>query len=137
MRRNNNGHEAHPHTDSLGQRLLGKLQERVRKRLLRLGDELELKAMTSWVSFKSRKVRRVFAEVRAHRKDVEAFILPPIEFLGEADGMAMPAPPTQGWGWFRSKLRITKKEELAAATDLILLSYTVRREMNRRGSSGS
>lgn len=136
MRRSNSGPEVGPDTASQGQKLLSGLQERVRKRLLRMGDELETKAMISWVSFKSRDVRRVFAEVRAHRKDIEAFILPLVESPGEADGVALPAPPTQGWGWFRSKLRITREEELAVATDLLLLSYTVRREMNRKGSRG-
>lgn len=121
---------------SVGQRLLSGLQDRVRKRLRSMGDVLETKVTPSWVSFRSRNLRRVFAEVRAHCHDIEAFILPPVGSLAGADGIAFPSPPTQGWGWFQSKFRVTRTEELAVAADLLLQSYTLRREMSRKGSHG-
>ncbi len=127
--------KSRPDIDSKGRRLLRKLQIQVEERLRRLGDVLETKATTSWVSFRSKGLRRVFAEVRAHRHDVEAFILPPVESLTEGDGLPVPSPPSQGWGWFRSKFRVTSENELAVATDLLVQSYDLRQEMSRRSSN--
>ncbi len=116
-----------------GKTLLRALKARVGARLTEAGDRLETKAMTGWVSFKSRDLRRVFAEVRPHRHNVEAFILPPVASLTGADGVALPSPPTQGWGWFQSKFHITRTEDVGVAVDLLIQSYVLRREMTRGG----
>lgn len=114
-----------------GPALLEALEQSVAEALRRRGDVLEARQRTGWVAFRSRQLQRVFAEVRAHRGDVEAFILPAPHELPRANGLARAAPPTQGWGWFQSKFRVREATALDDATELLLASYRRRWEMGR------
>jgi hypothetical protein len=112
------------------------LEEEVQELLRGSGDELLADPKTGWVSFNSVRLRRVFAEIRPHRQDVEVFILPPVEALRRPNGLAIPSPPSQGWGWFQSKFRVRGVEEVRAAADLVFQSYQRRVEMSRRQGRG-
>lgn len=120
-----------------GSGLLEALGDELSKRLRARGDSLEVRQHQKWVAFSSVELRRVFAEVRSHRRDLEAFILPPSEELRNMNGLARSAPPTQGWGWFQSKFRLGDSEDLPAAVDLLLLSYEYRRRMGRGRMRGA
>ncbi len=122
-----------PGEERRGYELLEALEERLAKRIRRAGDELQVKPMHHWVAFRSKGLQRAFAELRPHRKDLEAFILLPPDLLGASDGLATAAPPTQGWGWFRTKFRIARWHELEAALDLLVRSYEFRKT---KGPSG-
>ncbi len=115
---------------SLGMRLFEGLRRQVALRLEGIEDELRVKVMRHWISFRSRRVQRVFAELRPHRKDLEAFILPPVQALSGENGLAESSPPTQGWGWFQSRFRLVRAEDVEVATDLVLQSYAFRARMN-------
>lgn len=114
-----------------GPDLLRALERAIAGALRVRGDRLLSKDTGHWVSFRSRSVNRVFAELRSHTADVEIFLLPPPEALDTND-IATAAPPTQGWGWFRSKFRVKSGAELRAAQVLLLRSYEARRQMSRR-----
>ncbi len=114
---------------SLGMRLLESLRRQVAFQLEGINDELQVKVMRHWISFRSQRVQRVFAELRPHRRDLEAFILPPVEALEGENGLAESSPPTQGWGWFQSRFRLVREEDVKAATDLVLQSYVFRARM--------
>lgn len=117
-----------PGVERRGYELLEALEERTAKRLRRAGDELQVKPGRHWVAFRSEGLQRAFAELRPHRKDLEGFVLPPPDAADAPDGLAVAAPPTQGWGWFRSKFRIARWEELEAALELLMRSYEFRRK---------
>jgi hypothetical protein len=126
-----------PGKEIQGWRVMRALTEEVEKLLRGAGDQLLASPKTGWVSFKSAALRRVFAEIRPHRRDVEVFILPPVEDLRRPNGLASPSPPSQGWGWFRSKFRVRRVEEVVAAADLLFQSYLHRKEMSRRSGRKS
>lgn len=119
-------------TETRGGELLRILEEAVAGELRLRGDRLRVRRMEHWVSFGSQKLRRVFAELRPHAANLELFLLPTANELG-ADGRASAAPPTQGWGWFRSKLRITSPGDIATTRAMVIRSYEARCRMNRRG----
>ncbi|MFQ5920296.1 MAG: hypothetical protein ACE5I4_09690, partial [Thermoplasmata archaeon] len=56
-----------------GEALLRNLERKVSRSLEGRGDHLEARHTGHWVSFRSRKLERVFAELRPHRRDVEIF----------------------------------------------------------------
>ncbi len=120
------------HGPGMGRELLQGLQAEVARRLARFGDELQVRVMRGWISFRSQHLQRVFAELRPHRRDVEAFILPPTEALDGSSSLASSSPPTQGWGWFRSKFRLSRWEDVEAASDLVFQSYLFRKQMVSR-----
>ncbi|MFQ5837492.1 MAG: hypothetical protein ACE5HJ_01750 [Thermoplasmata archaeon] len=120
-----------------GWRLFEGLRDDVAKGLQGTSDRLQVHVMRGWISFKSENLKRVFAEVRPHRRDVEVFILPPPEFLERTNGLARSSPPTQGWGWFRSKFRLVRLEDVKSAKDLLMQSYQYRKEMSRRKRRGN
>ncbi|MFQ5552134.1 MAG: hypothetical protein ACE5EW_00170 [Thermoplasmata archaeon] len=115
-----------------GEALLRNLERKVSRSLEGRGDVLQARHTGHWVSFRSRNLRRVFAELRAHERDVEIFLLPSPQELG-SDGRVAAAPKTQGWGWFRSRLRLTKVTDLAQTQSLLLRSYEFRARMSREG----
>lgn len=115
-----------------GEALLRNLERKVSRSLEARGDVLQARHTGHWVSFRSRNLKRVFAELRPHTRDVEIFLLPSPEEL-RADGWVAAAPRTQGWGWFRSRLRLTKVTDLSRTQSLLLRSYEFRRRMSREG----
>lgn len=120
-----------------GPLLLGALTEATAWALRERGDDLEARPRTGWVAFRSRRLQRVFAELRAHRQDVEAFLLPAPEELGVRNGLARLAPPTQGWGWFRSTFRVRAPAEVEEAVALLLASYRRRWQMSQNRAKES
>ena len=87
------------------------------------GDRFEERIMKYWISVRSLRKEKVFAEIRLQRNDVDIFILPSFEQLTDPDGLAQPVPLTQGWGWFRSRFRLREKAQLESAWNLICQSY--------------
>jgi predicted transport protein len=86
-------------------------------------DRLEVKESENWIGWRSASRHRVFVELRPHRRKVEVFILPTRKQLKDPKKLARKAPPTQGWGWFRSRFDIEAKYQVEAAFHLIRQSY--------------
>lgn len=98
----------------------------------RADDTIDWRRGSEWIAVRSRRANRVFAEVRPHRHKIEVFILPRTKDLRDPRGLARRAPPTQGWGWFRSRFDIVGRRDLSPAARLIRQSYAlVLREGNR------
>lgn len=102
------------------------------------GDRLVERRSSHWIGWRSARFDRVFAEVRAGRDHLEVFLLPPCRALADPRGLAVRPPSTQGWGWFRSKVRTNGGSPRALAL-LVRQSYLsvrngrVRRPSRRRG----
>ena len=89
------------------------------------GDVIDWRRGSDWIAVRSRRAGRVFAEVRPHRHRIEVFILPRAKDLRDPRGLARKAPPTQGWGWFRSRFDILGERDLGPAVRLIRQSYAL------------
>ena len=120
-------------TSGTSQEIVAALRERIRPAVLRRRDRIEEHVGRYWISWRSRKRDRVFAEVRALRGRVQVFILPGPRDLRDAKGLARRAPRTQGWGWFRSRIEVSSMDSVEPAARLIVQSYerVVRRENGR------
>ncbi|MFQ5909496.1 MAG: hypothetical protein ACE5IJ_02105 [Thermoplasmata archaeon] len=101
------------------------LRERIEAFEENNGDSFEERVMKYWISVKSRKKGKVFAEMRLHKEDIDVFILPSFEQLKDPDGLAQSVPLNQGWGWFRSRFWVRGKDHLESAWKLIEQSYEV------------
>ncbi len=112
--------------------ILSGLRERVRTLGEGREDRITEKAGDYWISWRSERGGRVFAELRPSRKHVEIFLLPPRWELRGADGLARAAPVTQGWGWFRTRMLLTSVAQVPRAFELVRQSY----EHGRRKSFG-
>jgi hypothetical protein len=113
------------------------LRDRVRTVAGRRGDRIVEHAGPNWTSWRSKKRDRVFAEIRPLRGRIQVFILPNPKDLRNGGDLAQPAPRTQGWGWFRSRLEVSSMGRVDSAARLIVQSYehVVRRENGGRGSA--
>lgn len=98
----------------------------------RRGDRLDVRYRTGWIAFRSGAADRAFAEVRPGKKGIEVFLLPPRAALRDPRGLATPVPPSRGWGWFRSRVKIENGASSDAAADLLRQSYEYARRMPRR-----
>lgn len=87
------------------------------------GQDVYVKVMKHWVAFRSRKKGKAFAEVRLGKRHLEVFILPPTGELKDPLGSTSDVPPTRGWGWFRSRFRVTRLEAVEDALNLLQQSY--------------
>ena len=99
----------------------------------RRGDRVEVRYNLGWVSFRSAASNRAFAEVRPGKKGIELFLLPPRAALRDEHGLATPAPPSRGWGWFRTRIKVENGLSPEWATDLLRQSYEYARRMPTRG----
>jgi len=99
------------------------LRERVRTAAIGQGDRIVEHVGENWISWRSRKRNRVFAEIRPLRGRVQVFILPGPRELRDGGGLALRAPRTQGWGWFRSRLEVSSMARVEPAARLIVQSY--------------
>ena len=99
------------------------LRERVRTAASRRGDRIDEHVGEHWISWRSRKRDRVFAEIRPLRGRIQVFILPGPRDLQDHSGLAQRAPRTQGWGWFQSRLEVSSMERVEPAARLIVQSY--------------
>lgn len=103
--------------------IVAALRERVRTIAIRQGDRIVEHVGENWISWRSRKRNRVFAEIRHLRGRVQVFILPGPRELRDGGGLALRAPRTQGWGWFRSRLEVSSMARVEPAARLIVQSY--------------
>ena len=95
----------------------------------RRGDRLEVRYLSGWVSFRSASANRAFAEVRPGKKGIEMFLLPPRAELRDSHGIATPVPPSRGWGWFRTRVKIDDGLSPSVAANLLRQSYDYARRM--------
>jgi predicted transport protein len=95
----------------------------------RRGDRLEVKYLSGWIAFRSAAANRAFAEVRPGKRGIEMFLLPPRAELRDSHGIAMPVPPSRGWGWFRTRVKMEDGLSPTVAVDLLRQSYEYARRM--------
>jgi len=110
-------------TPGTSRAIVAALRERVRTAAIRQGDRVVEHVGENWISWRSRKRNRVFAEIRPLRGRVQVFILPDPRELRDGGGLALRAPRTQGWGWFRSRLEVSSMARVEPAARLIVQSY--------------
>ena len=114
------------------QRIVATVRERGRRR----GDTVTTRAGGAWVAFHSARAGRVFAEVRPSRNGLQAFLLPPRDELRDPRGLSRPAPGSQGWGWFRTKVCLPDRD-IPAAVSLLTqsLDYAAKLPAPRKRST--
>ena len=110
-------------TSGTSRAIMAGLRERVRPVVIRRRDRVEEHVGRYWISWRSRNRNRVFAEIRALQGRVQVFILPGPRDLRDSAGLARRAPPTQGWGWFRSRIEVSSLDVVEPAAKLIVQSY--------------
>src|SRR5437879_13337301 len=84
------------------------LRVRLQAAAARRDDRIDEHVSEHWISWRSRKGSRIFAEIRPLGGRVQIFLLPSPRELRDNSGLARRAPPTQGWG--RSEERRVGKE---------------------------
>lgn len=99
------------------------LRDRLQVTAARRDDRIEERMGKQWIAWRSRKGNRIFAEIRPLRERVEIFLLPAPRDLRDRFGLAKRAPPTQGWGWFRTRIEVRSMRQVAGAAALIRQSY--------------
>ena len=99
------------------------LRVRLQAAAARRDDRINEHVSQHWISWRSRKGNRIFAEVRPLRERVQVFLLPSPRDLRDGSGLAKRAPPTQGWGWFRTRIELRSLRQVASAAALVCLSY--------------
>jgi len=105
-------------------------------------DRIDEHMSQHWISWRSRRGIRIFAEIRPLRERVQIFLLPPPRNLRDLTGLAKRAPRTQGWGWFRTRIELRSLREVKSAAVLVRQSYEqglrpnghARRSKRRRSS---
>ena len=120
------------------QEVLREIAAAVRARGRQRSDEVSVRPGVTWISFRSARAARVFAEVRPGRQGFQAFLLPPRGELRDPAGLTRPAPQTQGWGWFRTKA-VFREAEVRPAVSLLVqsLDFAYRLPPSRRRRGGS
>lgn len=118
-------------------RALHAIREALTAHAARRGDRLEVRYKVGWVSFRSTAANRSFAEVRPGKRGIEVFLLPPRAALRDPRGLAGAVPPSRGWGWFRTRVKVEDGISTALATDLFRQSYEYARRMPGRGRGKS
>ena len=99
------------------------LRDRVQAAAAKRDDQLNERVSRYWIAWRSRKGNRVFAEIRPMRERVEVFLLPSPRDLRDGSGLARRAPPTQGWGWFRTRIELRSTRQVASVAAMIRQSY--------------
>lgn len=99
------------------------LRKRLRGLEQRNADRITETVSPHWIGWRSRRHARVFAELRPLRGRVEVFILPRPRDLRDPSKLARATPPTQGWGWFRSRFDVNALSQVDSASRLIRQSY--------------
>ncbi|MBI4415350.1 MAG: hypothetical protein HY557_00015 [Euryarchaeota archaeon] len=113
-------------------RTLSAMRRALAAHVERRGDRLVVKYWSGWIAFRSFAAGRAFAEVRPGKTGIELFLLPPRTALRDPHGLAAPVPPSRGWGWFRTRVKVANG--LAdRAFDLLAQSYECARRMPRKG----
>ena len=112
-------------------RRLRAMRESLTVHAQRRGDRLEVRYKVGWVSLRSVAANRSFAEVRPGKRGIELFLLPPRASLRDPRGLAGAVPPSRGWGWFRTRVKVEDGLAADAAADLLRQSYEYARRMRR------
>ena len=99
------------------------LRGRLQAAAARQDDHIDERVSEHWISWRSRKGNRIFAEIRPLRERVQVFLLPSPRDLRDGSGLAKRAPPTQGWGWFRTRIELRSIRQVAPAASLVGQSY--------------
>lgn len=115
-------------------RAMRTLRETLTAHAARRGDRLEVRYSVGWIAFRSPAAGRAFAEVRPGRKGIEVFLLPPRAALRDPSGLAASVPPSRGWGWFRTRVKIVNGLSPDQGADLLRQSYEYARRMPRARS---
>jgi len=100
----------------------------------RRGDRFEVRYHVGWVAFRSAAAARAFAELRPGKRGIEMFLLPPRAALRDPRGLAGAVPPSRGWGWFRSRVKVENGHATEVAADLLRQSYEYARRLPRARS---
>lgn len=87
------------------------------------GDCIDERIMKYWISLRSSRKGKVFAEIRLNKQDIDIFILPEATQLVDPMNLTCPVPVNQGWGWFRSRFWFRNETQLNSALKLIQQSY--------------
>jgi predicted transport protein len=99
------------------------LRERIETFERNNGDNFDERVMKYWISVRSSRKGKVFAEIRLNKEDIDIFILPEACQLVDHMSLARPVPLNQGWGWFRSRFWLRNETQLDSALELIQQSY--------------
>jgi len=110
-------------------RALRAIRETVAAHVERRGDRLDVRYLSCWIAFRSPGAGRAFAEVRPGKKGIEMFLLPPRAAISDPRGLATPVPPSRGWGWFRTRVKLEDGFSPRVAADLLSQSYEFARRM--------
>lgn len=113
-------------------RTLRAVRESLAAHAARRGDRIEVRYKVGWVSLRSIAANRAFAEVRPGKRGIEMFLLPPRAAMRDPRGLVAPVPPSRGWGWFRSRVKIEDGASTDMAADLLRQSYEYARRMPGR-----
>ncbi len=113
-------------------RVLRGLRAQLAVHVGRRGDRLEVRYRSGWIAYRSTMAARVFAELRPGKRGIEVFLLPPRAALRDPRGLAAPMPPSRGWGWFRTRVKVENGGSPDAALELLRQSYEYARRMPRR-----
>lgn len=110
-------------TSESSREIVAALRSRLRAAAEAREDRIDERMGEHWISWRSRRGNRVFAEIRPLRERVEVFLLPAPREMHGGRGLAKQAPPTQGWGWFRTRLELRSIRQVASAAILVRQSY--------------
>ena len=119
-------------TSDSSRKIVLELRDRLRVAAARRDDRIDERVSKQWIAWRSRKGNRVFAEIRPLRERVEIFLLPAPHDLRDGSGLAKRAPPTQGWGWFRTRIEVRSVRQVASVAALVRQSYLHGLRPNRR-----
>ncbi len=103
--------------------ILGEFRKRIRSLGHAHGDKIHEKVSEHWIGWRSTRRGRTFAEMRPLQERVQVFILPRRRDLRDPSGLAKPAPPTQGWGYFLTLFDVRTRDQVEPAFHLIRQSY--------------
>ena len=119
-------------TSDISREIVVGLRNRLQLAAAKRDDRIDEHVSEHWISWRSRKGSRIFAEIRPLGGRVQIFLLPSPRELQDDSGLAKRAPPTQGWGWFRTRVEVRSIRQVAAAAALIHQSYLRGLEPNGR-----
>ncbi len=97
----------------------------------RHNDEIVAHVMSRWISLRSQRACKVFAELRPSKERIQIFVLPPPREFGP-DSIARRAPKSQGWGWFKTKFIVNGNNDAKRALRLLRISYVTCLKFRRR-----
>jgi len=117
-------------TSDISREIVVGLRNRLQLAAAKRDDRIDEHVSEHWISWRSRKGIRIFAEIRPLGGRVQIFLLPSPRELQDNSGLAKRAPPTQGWGWFRTRVEVRSMRQVAAAASLIHQSYLCGLEAN-------